>query len=58
MERDGQLGRPEARADVTAGLLDGVDRVLADLAAELGELIAVEAAEIRRALDPLEEGHP
>jgi len=54
----GQLGRAEAGADVAAGLLDRVDRVLADLAAELDQLVTVERAEIGRAVDPLEEAHP
>ena len=58
MERHGELRRTEARADVPAGLLHGIDRELADLAAELRELCPVERAEVGGALDPVEEGHP
>ena len=58
MQGDRELRRTEARADVAAGLLDRVHRVRADLAAELGELLAVERPEVGGSVDPLEEGHP
>ena len=58
VQGDGELGRAKARADVTPGLLDRVDGVIADLAAEPDQLVTVESTEIGRALDALEEGHP
>ena len=57
VQRDGELDRPEAGRDVTARLLDGLDGELADLAAELEQLVLGERAKIARLADPGKYAH-
>ena len=56
MERDRQLDDAETGAEMAAGGGDGVDGLLAQLVGELTQLPAVEAAQVRRSLDEVEQG--
>ena len=55
VERDRQLAGAEVGAEVAADLADRVDDQLADLLGELLELGVVEALEVLRAVDAVEE---
>ena len=58
VDRHGDLARAEVRAEVAADLADRVDDQLADLLRDLRELLVVEALQVGRAVDFVEEvGH-
>ena len=56
MEGDGQLAGAEVGAEVAADLPDRVDDVGAHLLRDLLQLRVVEAVEVERAVDVVEEG--
>src|SRR5262249_41222347 len=56
MQRDGQLDDAEPGAKMTAGDRHGIDRFLAQLVCDLAELGLVEAAEVSRRIDLIEQG--
>jgi hypothetical protein len=58
VDRHRDLAGAEVGAEVAADLADRVDDQLADLLRHLGELLVVEALQVRRAVDVVEElGH-
>src|SRR5947209_12857726 len=55
VQRDGQLAGAEVGAEVAADLADGVDDVLAHLLGDARELLVVEAVQVLRAVDGVQE---
>ena len=56
MEGDGELDHPETGAEMAAGDRHRIDGLLAQLVGELAQLPALQAAQIRRRLDQVEQG--
>jgi hypothetical protein len=57
MERQRQLDHAKRGAEMPAGMGNGLDDGFAELSGELFELDLVEAAQIGRAMQTLEDGH-
>ena len=58
VKRHGELDGAEARRDMAAGLLHALDGELADLAAELEQLFAMEQPKVAWLLNSIEHRHP
>ena len=56
MEGHGQLDHPETGAEMAARDRHRIDRLLAQLVGELAQLSALQAAQVRRGLDQVEQG--
>ena len=56
VQRDRQLDDAEARAEMAAGLGDGIDRLDPQLVGELLELLGRQVLEVTRQMDAVEQG--